>query len=74
MKDEDPTEFVAALNRLCAEANCAISLAPSHFADSDLRIVRRELARCMEIVDGRITPLLQKRYPKIRVIPDFPSK
>lgn len=49
--------FIDALNNLCGEANEAALHAPNLLADSELLQARRELARIMEIVEGKLMPL-----------------
>jgi hypothetical protein len=46
--------FYSALNNACAEINEAARLAPEIFAGDELALVRRELARLMEIIDSKI--------------------
>ena len=47
-------EFRAALNNACGEISEAARLSPDIFTGDDLAIVRRELARLMEIIDSKI--------------------
>ena len=49
--------FIDALNNLCGEANEAALHATDLLADSELIQARRELARIMEIVEGKLMPL-----------------
>ena len=49
--------FIDALNNLCGEANEAALHATDLLADSELMQARRELARIMEIVEGKLMPL-----------------
>jgi hypothetical protein len=56
--DANRAEFVDAINRLCGEANEAINLASKVFPEDKLPLVRRELARIMEISEAKILALL----------------
>lgn len=49
--------FIDALNSLCGEANEAALHASNLLTDSELLQARRELARTMEIVEGKLMPL-----------------
>ena len=55
--------FKSALNNACGEINEAARLAPEIFADAELVLARRELARLMEIIDSKILVLRMKGDP-----------
>jgi hypothetical protein len=46
--------FRAALNNACGEINEAARLAPDIFSGDELKLVRRELARLMEVIDSEV--------------------
>ena len=46
--------FRAALNNACGEINEAARLAPDIFSGDELKLVRRELARLMEVIDSQV--------------------
>ena len=50
--------FRAALNNACGEINEAARLSTEIFAADELKVVRRELARLMQIIDSRLLVLL----------------
>jgi hypothetical protein len=51
--------FRAALNNACGEINEAARLSADVFTGDDLNVVRRELARLMEIIDSKVLVLLK---------------
>ena len=57
MTNEDSTELLRqALENICSEANEAARLASIVLAPDNASTFRRELARIMEIVDGKLIP------------------
>ena len=46
--------FRAALNNACGEIDEAARLAPDIFSGDELTLVRRELARLMEVIDSKV--------------------
>jgi hypothetical protein len=46
--------FRAALNNACGEINEAARLAPDIFSGDKLKLIRRELARLMEVIDSGV--------------------
>ena len=54
MNPEKTKAFKDALNNACGEINEAALLSTELFAGQDLKVVRRELARLMEIIDSQI--------------------
>jgi hypothetical protein len=46
--------FATALNNACGEINEAARLSSEIFSGENLQVVRRELARLMEIIDSRV--------------------
>ena len=47
-------EFRAALNNACGEINEAARLAPDIFSGDELKLIRRELAHLMEVIDSQV--------------------
>ena len=60
--DERARDFTTAINRLCGVANEAARLAVELFDEEELKIVRRELARMMEISEAKILPIVRRRF------------
>jgi hypothetical protein len=54
LNPEKTKAFRDALNNACGEINEAGLLSTEIFSAQDLQVVRRELARLMEIIDSRI--------------------
>lgn len=54
-------EFFQALENACGEINEAARLSSEIFDGDDLKFVRRELARLMEIIDLQIRPCINKK-------------
>jgi hypothetical protein len=69
MSETDATQFIESLNKLCGEASEAARLSPNIFTDDELKQVKRHLAKCMEIIDGEVIPILKKHHPNIKGIP-----
>jgi len=59
--DENKKLFVDALNNACGEISEAAKLSSEIFPPVDLKVVRRELARLMEIIDLEILSRLPKK-------------
>ncbi|MEM7612852.1 MAG: hypothetical protein AAF270_14305 [Pseudomonadota bacterium] len=53
-------EFSSIIDRICGEANEAACLAADLFDGEELQVVRRELARMMEISEAKILPIVRK--------------
>jgi hypothetical protein len=53
--------FRTALDNACAEINEAARLSPDIFAGDELKLIRRELARLMEIIDSQLLARLRRR-------------
>ena len=64
--DQRARDFVNAINRLCGEANEAANLAVELFDEEELKIVRRGLARMMEISEAKILPIVRQNYGSLR--------
>ncbi len=64
MNKKEAKEFKDALNRLCGKASEAILHSTILFDGEDLSTVKRELARCMEIIDLKVISVLKKKYPE----------
>jgi hypothetical protein len=54
LNSQDVDAFRAALNTACGEINEAARLSEKLFEGEDLKLIRRELARLMEIIDAKI--------------------
>lgn len=59
-KENFKSDFRIALDNACAEINEAARLSVEIFEEEDLKLVRRELARLMEIIDSKILICLDK--------------
>ena len=59
-KQKKIESFNNAIEIICGEANEAAELSAALFSDKDLNVVRRELARIMEIVEIKIIPIIDK--------------
>jgi hypothetical protein len=53
-KQQSTEQFRAALNNACGEVNEAARLSVDIFEGDELKMVRRELARLMEIIDSKL--------------------
>jgi hypothetical protein len=53
-KQQSIEQFRAALNNACGEVNEAARLSVDIFEGDELKMVRRELARLMEIIDSKL--------------------
>lgn len=53
-------EFSSIIEKICGEANEAAHLAADLFDGEELQVVRRELARMMEISEAKILPIVRK--------------
>lgn len=60
MSEQAKTEFRAALDNACGEINEAARLSSEIFEEEELKAVRRELARLMEIIDSKLLARLPK--------------
>ena len=54
MNEQSKKAFEQALNKACGEINEAARLSEGVFEGEELKSVRRELARLMEIVDSKL--------------------
>jgi hypothetical protein len=54
LADTKVIEAFRALNNACGEINEAARLAPDIFSGDELKLVRRELARLMEVMDSQV--------------------
>lgn len=59
MNKQDQEAFRAALNNACGEINEAARLSKIIFDGEDLKLVRRELARLLEIIDSKLLERLE---------------
>ena len=55
--------FIHAVEALCGEANEAARLSVELFSEPQLKEVRRTLARCMELMDSVVFPVVHAQYP-----------
>lgn len=60
MSEQAKTEFRVALDNACGEINEAARLSSEIFEEEELKAVRRELARLMEIIDSKLLARLPK--------------
>ena len=60
MSNQSKEEFRAALNNACGEINEAARLSTEMFSGDQLKTVRRELARLMEIIDWKVLVYLDE--------------
>jgi hypothetical protein len=54
LNNQDREAFKAALNNACGEINEAARLSTKIFQGNDLNLVRRDLARLLEIIDSKL--------------------
>lgn len=66
MKKKNILELEKTLENICGEANEAANLATTLFKDDELKVIRRELARIMEIIDAKILPIYRAKYPNFK--------
>jgi hypothetical protein len=59
LNKQDQEAFRAALNNACGEINEAARLSTTIFDGEDLKLVRRELARLLEIIDSKLLERLE---------------
>ena len=60
LNKEEALKFKDAIDKLCGEANEAAQIAPAVFKDDELKRIKRELARLMEVVELHIIPIYKK--------------
>jgi hypothetical protein len=53
-KQQSTEQFRTALNNACGEINEAARLSVDIFGGDELKMVRRELARLMEVIDSKL--------------------
>ena len=63
LSNKEAIQFKEALDKLCGEANEAARLSSILFKGDESKVVRRELARLMEVVESRIIPVYRKQFP-----------
>jgi len=60
LNKESNAAFRAALDNACGEINEAARLSTDLFEGDELKLVRRELARLMEIIDSKLLARLDR--------------
>jgi hypothetical protein len=60
LSEKDRKAFKGALNKACGEINEAAKLSSEIFDGDELKMVRRELARLMEIIDLQLLARLSR--------------